>query len=838
MNVKLLFSALYFGLAFSPLFSQTFRPLSGYDQLLEPVSGKPRSLDKMACEAFDLSGINVVLPGNTSGIKLRPDTVALDGIGFNNYRCEGCDELDFGSAFLRNDSLFYGANAGAEFGLDTVSITACDDAGTCSMPLRVVILVRRAGREISLGALNLAPRARTEVVVPDDVIPGGATCRDIESCSVNYPGRSQRFDFLTGDIDNGNDFFYEASGFSGTDVVCVTLCNDFGLCDVYKSTFSIAVPSVDLPFFDDFSYEGVRPDQQLWQDEDVLVNRNFAQNPPSIGVATFDGVDFDGKPYPTGSGGRTTVIRDYLTSAPVNLAGRAGTTLSFYVQPRGFGNRPERQDSFLVQFLDQEGSWNTVFGREGVNSAVPGNRPIPFVGQTLNVPATYLYNGFQFRFAAKSSEQGAVDMWHLDYVKLGEGLALSTPDVALTELPGYLLRPPYISMPLRHLQAGGDVLLADSFRIAVSNNATQEVLTIESSESQFAVINVETNSQARQNLGTLFPDFGAAGGGNAVPSDTLIRRGVPFTNLDSDNQTIIRNFLFNATEEDSPLKLDLLYDLTVGSQDNDFADGALLDNDVLTSRTCLDEFMAYDDGSAELTIEVQEGTTILQRYEAFIADELTGIRIRIPRGLGGLGDQQLQLVVYAGESEPEELIGSYDFDILYAESFFRDSLQGYTTYVLPEPLSLPVGSFYVGWQQQRANRRVGIGYDRNNTPEDVQWFNTGGGWERLRGTITGAIMIRPLLSGFTGNTTSIAAPFAEEPLIDVYPNPTNGTLHLRPRLNTGSAPLSYRLYSTTGALLGANKLTDRLQLGHLPAGLYLLEVTNGLVSSRHKIIRR
>jgi len=207
--------------------------------------------------------------------------------------------------------------------------------------------------------------------------------------------------------------------------------------------------------------------------------------------------------------------------------------------------------------------------------------------------------------------------------------------------------------------------------------------------------------------------------------------------------------------------------------------------------------------------------------------------------LGGLGDQQIRLVVYTGETEPTELVGEYDFPIRYAEDFFRDSLQGYTTYLLPETLPLETGSFYVGWQQQRASRQIGIGFDRNETPEDVQWFNTGAGWQRLTGTTTGAIMIRPLLSGFDGFTTSTDDPSsANEPLIDVYPNPTNGTLHLRPRQSTGSANLSYRLYSMTGALLGENRLTDRLEINHLPAGLYLLEVTDGNVSSRHKIVRR
>src|SRR4051812_16013479 len=48
--------------------------------------------------------------------------------------------------------------------------------------------------------------------------------------------------------------------------------------------------SLTLPFVDDFSYEGVYPDANLWMDNYVFVNRDFPVDPPTIGVATFDGL--------------------------------------------------------------------------------------------------------------------------------------------------------------------------------------------------------------------------------------------------------------------------------------------------------------------------------------------------------------------------------------------------------------------------------------------------------------------------------------------------------------------------------------------------------------------
>jgi len=601
MNLRLLLSALFLGLAFPSLFSQTIRPLAGYEQLREPVVGKPVTLDKAECGTFDLSGFNIVLPGETKGIKLKPDTVALDGVGFNDYRCEGCDDLNFGTALVRNDSLFFSANAGAMFGLDTVLITACTADNVCSTPLQVILLVRREGQEISLGALNLAPRERTEVVVPSDQVPGGATCRSIESCSVSYPGREQRSAFLTGQTD-GNDFFYEAAGYGGTDVVCVTLCNDFGLCDVYKATFTIQVPAINLPFFDDFSYEGVRPDEQLWQDEDVLINRNFAQAPPSIGVATFDGVDFAGQAYPAGSGGRNAVIRDYLTSAPVNLSGENNTTLNFYLQPRGYGNRPETQDSFLVQFLDVEGNWNTVFSQAGLLNTVPNNRLLPFEGNTLPVPSEYLYNGFQFRFAAKSSEQGAVDMWHLDYVKLSKtSPELNTEDMAFASRP-FFLTGPYSSLPLRHLRAGGESLFRDSISLAIFNHNSMQSIPVSSST---LVIRDLTNNRGVTSGGLLVPDlFGNIGGSNVAAGTREVRTS-SFSGWENFNE--VANYLLNEVTDTSPLKLEVSYRMQVITQALGFARG-ISRNDTIGITNCFDEYMAYDDGTAEATLEVCNAT--------------------------------------------------------------------------------------------------------------------------------------------------------------------------------------------------------------------------------------
>ena len=51
---------------------------------------------------------------------------------------------------------------------------------------------------------------------------------------------------------------------------------------------------LELPFFDDFAdYEGL-PDAKRWLNSQAFVNKDFAPQPPTIGMATLDALDANG----------------------------------------------------------------------------------------------------------------------------------------------------------------------------------------------------------------------------------------------------------------------------------------------------------------------------------------------------------------------------------------------------------------------------------------------------------------------------------------------------------------------------------------------------------------
>ena len=814
------------------LSAQTFRPLAGYEQL-QPAGKSTTTAAKMSCE-FDATGLNVVLPGAELVRRIRIDT---SGLGADvTYVCDNCDAARFGTATFANDTLIYGADAGAEQGLDTLELRAENGAGESSPIVTFVVLVRRAGREITVDNLTLSGREAVFVTLPPDELPGGATCRTIESCAPDYAGREREFSFNT-DLRDGNDFRYRAAGLAGQDAVCVTLCNDLGLCDVYRTNFTVTVAPAAFPFFDDFSGGGIRPRADLWQDQDVLINRNFAVAPPSIGVATFDGVDFGGQAYPAGSGGRRTLIRDYLTSAPVNLSGRAGVELDFWLQPRGLGNRPEVQDSFIVQFLDNAGTWRTVFARGGLLSTSGNDEIPPFQRERIPLTTTFYHANFQFRFANRSSEQGAVDMWHLDYVRLDEQ-DNSPADLALVDEPPYLLAD-YTALPLRHLRAAGAGLFNDSITLVLQNlgEAQTAEVTVDGPTSQITVSGGSSTTPFSAGVGILSQfAFGTGQAGeNLFSPGEMISRRTTLPGL-GNLYAQLEPYLLRTADESVPFSLAVTYDLRTNGEAGSAYAPAIRTNNTATTITDFRNYMAYDDGSAEVTLEGSPGTTILQEYTAFTGDVLTGLSIRLPRLTSPLGNQPLRLVIYSGEGQPETLEYSEDFDILRPEDFFEDSLQGFTTYLLAEEVTLPEGPFYVGWEQQNGARNIGVGFDRSTSPTDVQWFDNGPGFRRLTGSTTGAIMIRPLLAGFDGTPTSTDNP-ALATALTVWPNPTNGAVEIR--LNDGvPADFQYRLFSVTGAVLGSGRLEQRLELAHLPAGVYFLEVSDGVRRGRHKIIRQ
>lgn len=168
--------------------------------------------------------------------------------------------------------------------------------------------------------------------------------------------------------------------------------------------------SVRLPFVEDFSNYTGYPNSGLWLDRKCFVNNTFAINPPSIGVATFDALDENGRVYAHAD--RNTFAADTLTSVCIRLDSnftqhrpmRISDSLyfSFFYQPGGgcdgtppvawerLGDAPETDDRLVLEFGYATG--NMVFQGFIYGEYIIGEGEYYVAGDTIDnpfIPGTY-----------------------------------------------------------------------------------------------------------------------------------------------------------------------------------------------------------------------------------------------------------------------------------------------------------------------------------------------------------------------------------------------------------------------------------------------------------------
>jgi hypothetical protein len=120
----------------------------------------------------------------------------------------------------------------------------------------------------------------------------------------------------------------------------VPLNNNQDMIKFKKTTKLFKQNSMELPFFDDFSYIdkfGIdsnitkqNPFDTLWENSTIFLNATMGVNPPSVGVATFDGLDKNGVPYNLG-GVNVSSPADTLLSRPINLSSHGFNDSTVYL---------------------------------------------------------------------------------------------------------------------------------------------------------------------------------------------------------------------------------------------------------------------------------------------------------------------------------------------------------------------------------------------------------------------------------------------------------------------------------------------------------------------------
>ncbi len=764
-----------------------------------------------------------VRPGQTTG-------VLIDTFGATGFTIGEEPELRYGLAAVSNDSLQYEASATlGEGGFDTVALTtALADGGT-----RVDSFVFAAGRAGRRDSVSVTVDGGDTASVRLPLPPGELFCGSIEVCDDNEYEASDRRSatFAGGRV--SDRLLYRAARTPGRERLCVVICNVLGTCDTVQVDVSVIGRTVELPFFDDFSYAGPRPDAGLWLEDDVYVNTAFGVRPPSIGVATFDGLDAGGRPYGDDQGETDRLTSTYidLSSLDVTLPGY----LKLYIQRGGRGLVPEdgQGDQFFIEARSEDGEWVELEVREGTPRPNDPDTAFSFLAYPLDDPI-FFHDEFQVRFRTEGNRRGAFDVWNLDYVVVEQtnSAASAFPDIALSEPPPFLTRP-YSALPYSQF-AGRPELLREDYSVSIfnhfdrENNVSDARASVEDSGSDELVsVGLLTGSQFN------------------LPAQSLSE----YENTIPDAQLGTLRGRAGGLDESAASDLQLVYTLNVDAEQDRSIPGVLR-NDTARTTTVIGDYYAYDDGTAEVGIAPRGvGTQIAVEYESFVADTLRGLRFSFPR-LGPVdADRQLiNLRVWIGT-----LDDTPDYEQVLVRPYYptdqRDTLQALTTYSLVDStgdasfLVIPPGPFFVGWQQASdANTSVPVGFDIATSSTDKIYTNPGVSWQpldSLKPNVRGSVMLRPVFSRETLIDSSVPTRDQPVPSLTLAPNPTSGEVRWIGSDAEALVGARFEVYDATGRRLRAGVLRENsLRVSELP-GLYVLRLTtrSGAESSFRVVVR-
>lgn len=550
--------------------------------------------------------------------------------------------------------------------------------------------------------------------------------------------------------------------------------------------------SLKLPFFDDFSTARRTASSTRWvAGSGVYINNTLTINHPSINVATFDGLRLNGLPYvltDENAEGDT----DTLTSLPIDLGGLTagnGVYLSFYWQRRGLGELPDATDMLTLEFLGRDGAWQKAWTQSG--GVIDNNFTVQLL--QLTNPA-FFYSAFQFRFRSRGRQSGMFDSWHIDYVYLNrDRTATNRPlrDRAMRQPITPLLRR-YTAMPLRQFLARPAAEFSDTVRSDFTNLFT-EFIPI---NSQFSIRDQVSGREFQRD--TLTNPINALGlSRNPLAFRTRLPTGL------LGRAVLQTTFRLVTNDQNSPDTPGL--DLTL--------------NDTLSATTVLDNYYAYDDGSAETVKQINQRLgRVAVKFTLNRPDAVRGVRVNIAPTRRDQRGQTILLGIYAdvnGSPAAQPLV-QQPFSVSYAAE-----RNGFTEFIFTNPVNVPDTVFYVAFSQLD-DPAIPVGFDRNSPFRDKLFINLGTRWDRVTDQ-DGALMLRPVMNN--GTATIITA---TEPTVAalVFPNPTGGLVNwsgsLAGAVQLDVLDLNGRIKQTL-SLLPTQTMAD---LGHLPDGFYLLRFTD------------
>lgn len=587
-----------------------------------------------------------------------------------------------------------------------------------------------------------------------------------------------------------------------------------------------------LPFWDDFSWTQVNtkgdtlsnyPVDSLWlHNNSVWINNGLGLNPPSINVATFNGLDASQNPYSDqilANGFRDTLMSQPIRLDEVPTGERSTVYLSFFYQWAGHGEPPDADDYLQLDFKNDQGVWEsaaTIRTKNTFEANVFYDTLIKVDGER------FFHDSFQFRFRNYGRLSGPYDTWHLDYVYLNKNRTAEDrflPDRSITSTLANMFGD-YRAIPYHHFLES-KILSQPTFDVFNNQNDTS---TLSYSTTGTFIYFKDSIASAPYIVDPL-------GGAGTSPIDGAT--GVIFQR---QRKTVTLQYVPDANDgsqfnEDADsvlvsLKVQLFTGDTFNPETGEFANDYdpakfqpldFRSNDTLRADYMLADYYAYDDGYAEYSVGLTAfGNRAACQFDMLRAeaDTLIGFDIYYP-DYGITNNLTVDFTVYNDDNG----LPGISLYTLPSYTIQRNGLNKFEKIRFGEPF-LVENRFYIGWKAP-VGGTFKVGLDTNNDSGAKLFVNTNGSWEQNT-DIIGSIMIRPVFGGSDNIITGLPE---EELQSQIFPNPNNGNFFV---------PNSFQILdisSVTGQHIGfmttRNDDKQLVQLATPSAGLYIIKLRSG-----------
>lgn len=549
--------------------------------------------------------------------------------------------------------------------------------------------------------------------------------------------------------------------------------------------------------------------EALWIDNYAHWNFTRAHLPWSLGVVTFDGLKANGYPYAINTS--QTGYADFLTSKHINLQG-AGQNVyfSFLYQPEGFGDRPEANDSLVLDFFNvTEQKWETIWNVNG--SPV---HDFKLVHLPIN-EAKFLQNGFKFRFKNFGGLSGDLDNWHIDYVRLRLNSSVNDTNIVDFAIvyPIPTLLKDYTSVPWEHYVNNPVGNMSDSLLVTVRNSNN--------------IAGNTSNGNLRVFDNAIF-DHDYVFPGGTLSTDLNYE---PLTSYTTQHSLVaISPFYDFPVPDPNAENYTFDYYFTAGVPFQQ----ATFQNDTVYGQQYFANYYAYDDGSAELAYGVTgEQSRLAYQFTTWQPDSLVAVQIHFVPTVFDHSDKLFLLTVWDDNNgQPGAVL--YEDDFFTAQNpVYIPEKNAFWHYYFKDNMKVGVsGTFYVGWRQIDP-QRLNLGFDKNTNTQNKIFYSVDLGATWQNSSFEGSLMMRPVFSTAMDYLLDVDENDSVEELL-LYPNPASNEINFS-FVKDGKI----EIIAADGKTIRTLDWTQIIDVSDLTNGFYFIRVTSsdGTYLNTFKIIK-